>query len=52
MSPSKACVALVMLLAAASFASSQEIADQAPAPATPVAEKRPWWQRGRRAGEL
>jgi len=41
MSPIKACVALVTLLAAASFASSQEVADQAPAPATPVAEEAP-----------
>lgn len=41
MSPTKACVALITLLAASSFASSQEVADQAPAAATPVAEAAP-----------
>ena len=41
MSPIKACVALVTLLAASTFANSQEVADEAPAAATPAAEEAP-----------
>ena len=41
MSPIKACVALITLLAASTFAISQEVTDQARAAATPVAEEAP-----------